>query len=88
MIKIYPEHADYPNLKIRSVKGGFGWQEFEDPSTNTISNILDRLDDRVKALEDMIKIKDEFLVCYRVGKRPSEALFKRLEKTKKILGIS
>ena len=29
--------------------------------------------------------KDDLLACYRIGKRPSEALFKRLDKAKEVL---
>jgi len=32
-----------------------------------------------RALRDALKAKEELLACYRVGKNPSEALWKRLE---------
>lgn len=38
--------------------------------------------------DEMVKAcaaKDDLLVCYRIGKQPSEALFKRLDKAKKVL---
>lgn len=33
-----------------------------------------------KLLRELVKAKDDLLVCYRIGKRPSESLFKRLDK--------
>ena len=37
----------------------------------------------VKLLWDRIDALEKLLVCYRVGKHPSEKLFTELEKTKK-----
>lgn len=39
------------------------------------------LSNTVKAVE----AKDDLLVCYRLGRRPSEALFKRLERADKAM---
>lgn len=36
-------------------------------------------------LRDYVDAKDSLLACYRVGKRPTERLLKRLEKLKAIL---
>jgi len=41
-----------------------------------------------KQRDELVKActaKDDLLACYRIGKRPSETLFKRLDKAKKVL---
>ena len=40
---------------------------------------------RIKELEERIEALEQLLVCYRVGKNPSEALHRKLEKTKQAL---
>ena len=37
----------------------------------------------IKLLWERIDVLEKLLVCYRVGKHPSEKLFTKLEKTKK-----
>lgn len=36
-------------------------------------------------LREGINAKDELLICYRLGKRPSEKLFNKLDKLDKLL---
>ena len=40
---------------------------------------------RIKELEERIEVLEQLLVCYRVGRNPSEALHRKLEKTKQAL---
>jgi hypothetical protein len=40
----------YPNLRLKEVDYGFGWHEYDNPSTDTISNILERLDTKQSTL--------------------------------------
>jgi hypothetical protein len=40
-----------------------------------------------RALRDALNAKEELLACYRVGKRPSEALWKRLEKARQAVEL-
>jgi len=46
---------------------------------------LEKLKTENAMLVEALEIKEEFLVCYRLGKRPSEKLFDRLEKNKQAL---
>lgn len=51
--------SDYKNLRLKSVNYGFGWHEYDNPSTDDISNILVRLDDRFNQLEqENAKLKE------------------------------
>ena len=43
------------------------------------------LEKRIKALEERNEALEQLLVCYRMGKRASETLLKKLEKTHKAL---
>jgi len=52
-----------------------------DARDRTIGNL--RKDN--KQLKLRVEALDELLVCYRVGKRPSEQLFAKLEKSKQAL---
>ena len=36
-------------------------------------------------LRELIEAKDEYLVCYKIGKRPTEKLFKALERLTALL---
>jgi len=41
-----------------------------------------------KQRDELVKActaKDDLLVCYRIGKQPSDTLFKRLDRAKKVL---
>jgi hypothetical protein len=38
-----------------------------------------------KALRAALKAKEEFLVCYRTGKDPSEALWRRLARARDVV---
>jgi hypothetical protein len=40
---------------------------------------------QIKELEERIEALEQLLVCYRVGKNPSEALHRKLEETKQAL---
>ncbi len=44
------------------------------------------VDYRVARLLDAAKAYRDLATCYRVGKQPSETLFKRLEKAGKVVG--
>ena len=39
----------------------------------------------IEELVEALKAKNELLICYRVGRQPSEALFRRLERAKGVL---
>lgn len=39
----------------------------------------------LEEMAEAVAAKDQLLVCYRTGKRPSEALFKKLDKAEKTL---
>lgn len=43
------------------------------------------LQEQITKLEERIEATEQLLVCYRVGKNPSEALHRKLEKTKQAL---
>jgi len=50
-VKRCKKHNEYPNLKLKEVRYGFGWVLGDDSSTQTIGNILDILDDEFKKLQ-------------------------------------
>jgi len=63
---------------------------------NKLTHLLREECDRLRAelaavkrqRDELVKAcsaKDDLLACYRLGKRPSETLFKRLDKAKKVL---
>lgn len=56
-------------------------QESGDEARAELAEARRQRDEMVKACA----AKDDLLVCYRIGKQPSEALFKRLDKAKKVL---
>jgi len=45
----------YPNIKVREVNYGFGWVIEGEVSTNTIANILTKLDIKFLYLKELIK---------------------------------
>jgi chaperonin cofactor prefoldin len=50
---------DYKNLRLKSVDYGFGWHEYDNPSTDGIENILERLDEKYGKLEqENAKLKE------------------------------
>jgi hypothetical protein len=49
------------------------------------TEILEKLDEQ-NAWKELAKARDELLVCYRLGKRPTEKLLTRIEHAKKALG--
>lgn len=64
---------EYENIKVSSVNYGFGWSEANNPSTETINNILTRVDSDFKKLKDdnkelkttvleLAKLADEFFL--------------------------
>jgi len=52
-----------------------------DAARAELATVKRQRDELVKACS----AKDDLLACYRLGKRPSEALFKRLDKAKQVL---
>ena len=42
----------WKNLKLSNVYYGFGWKFDNDPSTETLVNVLDRLDKEMKELKE------------------------------------
>ena len=52
---------------------------------NNACEIIERQDERIEEFEERIEALEQLLVCYRVGKNPSEALHRKLEKTKQAL---
>jgi hypothetical protein len=51
--------SDYKNLRLKSVVYGFGWHEYDNPSTDGIGNILERLDEKYGKLEqENAKLKE------------------------------
>lgn len=40
----------------------------------------DQLQAEVKLLREFVKAKDEYIACYKLGKRPTEGLFKELDR--------
>lgn len=60
------------------------FQPGDTPGTNKIITwLLSTLREQLavnQMLTEALAIKEEFLVCYRVGKQPTEKLWKRLEK--------
>lgn len=45
------KYSSWKNLRVCETGGGFGWQRFGDPSTQTIGNILDDLEDEMGELK-------------------------------------
>lgn len=39
-------------------------------------------------LRELVKAKDEYIACYKTGKRPTEKLFAKLEKLNAALGVN
>ena len=51
--------SDYKNLRFKEVDYGFGWHEYDNPSTDGIVNILERLDEKYGKLEqENAKLKE------------------------------
>ncbi len=59
--------------------------EILEAKMSTLTEEFKMLEERNKALEKRIEALEQLLVCYRLGKRPSEMLSKKLEKTKEAL---
>jgi len=45
------------------------------------------LETTVMYLRELVEAKDELLVCYRIGRRPSDRLLKRLDELKQVKGL-
>ena len=55
----------------------------EDPANNRSE--LDLCIDEIKILKERNEALEQLLICYRVGKNPSEKLHKMLDRTKQAL---
>jgi hypothetical protein len=49
---------------------------------NTAQKVL------IRQMVDAVEAKDELLVCYRIGRQPSEKLFRKLDKAKIALALA
>ena len=81
-------------MKSPLAKARDKWFESEDTTAGQyLQNRLERAflagakfsDERIKNLDERIEALERLLVCYRVRKNPSEALHRKLEKTKQAL---
>jgi len=52
----------------------------KDPMTRSIETT-------VMYLRQLVEAKDELLVCYRVGKRPTEKLMRKLDALREVEGL-
>ena len=62
------------------------WNEHNDceRQLNEAEDKIIKLEAENAKLKDLVKIKNEFLVCYRICRTPSEKLWARYEKVKLI----
>ena len=78
VLKHYPIDLEYDNL-VQVIewlnKQVIEWQ----------NERIESLEERLKKAVELIDAKDELLVCYRIGKRPTEKLFAKLKTLKEAL---
>ena len=65
------------------------WQKLEEHKDSTLDyaisqiykdcDIFDRLIDENKKLRELASLRDELLICYRIGKSPTDKLLDRLK---------
>lgn len=75
MVELHPDEVVADRGESRRVAG---W----------LKDLLAELAAVKRQRDELVKAcsaKDDLLACYRIGKRPSEALFKRLDKAKEVL---
>lgn len=50
--------------------------------------IIDRKNELIKRLLEALEVKDEMNICYRIGKIPTEKLFRRLKNARKTIELA
>jgi hypothetical protein len=56
------DYLNYKNLRLKAVSYGFGWHEYDNPSTDDIGNILERLDEKYEKLTQQLAERDELII--------------------------
>ena len=74
----------YLTKNLRKIEDGyiFAWESSDEIVCKwfEIDPIINKLELENERLEELVKDKDELLVCYRIGKRPSERLIDKLNR--------
>lgn len=76
----YLKHENIEPIELKSVFKRM--YDYHDCATDTLKSQLTRIKAERDLYKETIELKEQLLACYRVGKRPSEALFKKLDKNK------
>lgn len=82
------EYPTLPDFVKHIVEERVAYGEEADALSREVESLRAELAAVKRQRDELVKAcsaKDDLLACYRIGKRPSEALFKRLDKAKEVL---